>query len=312
MKKISAVLLAAALCLSLAACAAGKPGGTEGPQSAPPEAAVESAPVSQPLPVEEPKPESAWTAGGGITVSLLQSTYPEGTEKLTLVLDNAGEQELGYGAMFSCEKYVDGAWQNVEWEDGLGFRDLLYTVPAHSAGTMALNMSFLTTPLDQGLYRVTGSNLWIGEDEKAPAWQVSFRVTSEAQPEPDYALYISSQPIPTVEGCLVTDRLPVYFINTTGLDGNVLDIPRLEKLEESGEWTEVPYREGVGFCGTPSGLPARGREWSEDISMLWGALEDGQYRLSYAVGPTDDTEQTASGEFTLYTPEDNQGLPLAE
>ena len=46
--------------------------------------------------------------------------------------------------------------------------------------------------------------------------------------------------------------------------------------------------------------------------MLWGTLEDGRYRLSYEVGPTFDTEEIAYGEFTLYTPEDNHGLPPAE
>jgi len=128
---------------------------------------------------------------------------------------------------------------------------------------------------------------------------------------PDYDLYISDQPIPTVEGCGITDRLPVYFINNTGEDGYVLSIPHLEKLDDNGAWAEVPYKDDIGFCGTPDPLPAAGREWSEEISFLWGRLEDGQYRLSYAVGPTQDTEETVSGEFTLYTPENNAGLPLA-
>lgn len=131
------------------------------------------------------------------------------------------------------------------------------------------------------------------------------------EPEPDYALCISDQPIPTVDGCLVTDRLPVRFINNTGKDGHVLDIPHLERKNESGEWEPIPWKDGVGFCGTPSALPAEGRDWSEDLLYLWGALEDGEYRLSYEVGDTFDTEDMAYGEFTLYTPEDNQGLPLA-
>lgn len=133
----------------------------------------------------------------------------------------------------------------------------------------------------------------------------------EPEPEADYALYISDQPIPTVDGCLATDRLPVRFINNTGKDGHVLDIPHLERKNESGEWEPVPWKDGVGFCGTPSALPAEGRDWSEDLLYLWGTLEDGTYRLSYEVGDTFDTEDMAYGEFTLYTPEDNQGLPLS-
>lgn len=134
----------------------------------------------------------------------------------------------------------------------------------------------------------------------------------KTQPEPDYALVIPGQPIPTVKGCAVTSRIPVNFINNTGEDGYVLDIPHLEKRDENGDWTEVPYQEDIGFCGTPSTLPAGGREWSEDIVMLWGGLDAGEYRLSYEVGPTFDTEDRAYGEFTLYTPENGGGLPLAE
>ncbi len=134
----------------------------------------------------------------------------------------------------------------------------------------------------------------------------------EPVPEPDYALFISDQPISTVDGCLVTDRLPVRFINNTGEDGCVLDIPHLERQNAVGEWEPVPWKEGVGFCGTPSLLPAEGRDWSEDMRYLWGPLEDGTYRLSYEVGPDERTEDRAYGEFTLYTPEGIHGLPLAE
>ena len=122
---------------------------------------------------------------------------------------------------------------------------------------------------------------------------------------------ISDQPIPTVDGCLVTDRLPVHLINNTGKDALVLLIPHLERRNEAGGWEEVPYKEDVGFCGTPDPLPPEGKDWSEDLLYLWGTLEDGDYRLSYEVGDTFDTEDMAYGEFTLYTPEDNQGLPLS-
>lgn len=132
----------------------------------------------------------------------------------------------------------------------------------------------------------------------------------ESEPEPDYALCISDQPIPTVDGCLVTDRLPVHLINNTGKDALVLLIPHLERRNEAEGWEEVPYKEGVGFCGTPDPLPPEGKDWSEDLLYLWGSLEDGDYRLSYEVGDTFETEEWVYGEFTLCTPEDNQGLPL--
>ena len=174
-------------------------------------------------------------------------------------------------------------------------------------------MGCLEQPLDEGFYRLTGEIIYRADSmAELEAWQLDFRVKAEAQPEPDYAMYISKKPVPTVDGCLVTDRLPVYLINNTGKDGQVLHIPHLERRNETGGWEEIPYQDNVGFCGTPDPLPAGGAEWSEDMLYLWGALEDGRYRLSYKVGDTFDTEERAYGEFTLYTPEENHGLPLAE
>ena len=312
MKKIFVLLLAAALCLSFAACAANKVSdGTGEPEPAP--TLAEPAPISHPVSSEEPEMETVWALPEGIALSLLQTEYPVGVEKLTLVLDNATELELGYGLHFSVQKYRDGGWQEEDFPEALFFADVLYALPAQSVATMDLNVGLLGRPLEEGLYRIIGSSLWIGDEHvESPAWHVDFRVTADAQPEPDYALYISSQPIPTVEGCLVTDRLPVYFINNTGVGGNMLDIPHLERRNDAGEWEAVPWKEGIGFCGTPDPLPAEGRSWSEDLSMLWEPLEDGRYRLSYEVGPTFDTEEMAYGEFTLYTPEGNHGLPPAE
>ena len=63
---------------------------------------------------------------------------------------------------------------------------------------------------------------------------------------------------------------------------------------EAGGWEEVPYKEDVGFCGTPDPLPPEGKDWSEDLLYLWGTLEDGDYRLSYEVGDTFDTEITGN------------------
>ena len=312
MKKLFVLLLAVAMCLSFAACAAGNvPADAGEPEPAP--GPAEPAPISHPVSPEEPEPETVWTLSEGITLSLLQTEYPVGVEKLTLVLDNPTELELDYGLHFSVQKYRDGGWQEEDFPESLFFADMLCALPAQSVATMDLPVGLLGRPLDEGLYRITGSSLWIGDEHaESPAWHIDFRVTADARPEPDYALYISSQPIPMVEGCLVTDRLPVYFINNTGVGGNMLDIPYLERQNDAEEWETVPWKEGIGFCGTPDPLPAEGQSWSEDISMLWGTLEDGRYRLSYEVRPTFDTEEIAYGEFTLYTPEDNHGLPPAE
>ena len=312
MKKIVTLLLTAVLGLGLTACAAGDTEIQKEPETglSGPVVPVEPTPVSQPIPVELPDPEPVWTAMEGVTFSLLQDTYPVGATELTLVIDNRSDLEIGWGTYELYEKYVDGQWQKLAHSDEICFTDVMLTLQPQSVRTRTLTALRLLEPLDEGLYRVTGSTVFAG-CEGTGAWQVTFRVVADAQPEPDYALYIAHEPIPTVEGCLVTDRIPAYFINTTGEDAAVLLIPRLEKQDENGAWNEVPWKEGVGFCGTPDPLPTEGKSWSWEISMLWGSLEDGRYRVGVRCQPYLDTEETVYGEFTLYTPENGAGLPLA-
>ncbi len=313
MRKILMLLLTAAMCLTACGKDAPLPEVPVEPE-APPAAAEPDAPsISLPAAVEDPEPETSWEGVPEVTLSLLQESYPVGVQKITLVLDNRSEMEFFYGEHFSCQKFVDGAWQPVEFQDKVFFRDVAWVLEADSVRTLRLDMNALEQPLEEGLYRLTGGGVHLHDTgEWSEPWQLDFRVTAEAQPEPDYAMYISRKPVPTVDGCLVTDRLPVYLINNTGEDGQVLHIPHLERRNEAGGWEEVPYQDNVGFCGTPDPLPAGGAEWSEDMLYLWGALEDGRYRLSYKVGDTFDTEERAYGEFTLYTSEENHGLPLAE
>lgn len=313
MKKFWIILLTAALCLTACGKAAPPP---EVPAASPeaPAAAPETskaAPASQPAAAEGPEPVTVWSEPSGVTLSLLQESYPVGVQKITLVIDNQSDEEICYGEHFSCQRFVDGTWQDVPFKDRTGFHDMAYGLQADSVWTLGLDIGLLDQTLEEGLYRLIGQEIdYRDSGEKSEPWQLDFRVTAEAQPELDYALYISKEPIHIVDGCLVTDRLPVYLINNTGREGQVLLIPHLERRNAAGEWEEVPYREDAGFCGTPDPLPMGGKAWSEDMLYLWGTLEDGRYRLSYEVGDTFDTEDRAYGEFTLYTPEAG-GLPLA-
>ena len=307
MKKLLSVLLALSLGFALAACGSG--GGGQDVPAPTPEA--EPQPVSAPPEVpslancEEPDPVSVWTVAEGITISLLQDAYPVGTERFTMVFDNRTDLELNFGEAMYFQKYVDGRWQELEAREDAGWNSIAYILSPDSVRTFSAGTWYLTRPLDEGLYRIVSEEMWMEPDETLPGCQLEFRIASAAQPEPDYPLYIPGQPVSGV------NSIPVEFLNTTGQDAYVLDIPHLERLNGEGGWEEVPYREQAGFCGTPSSLPAAGRSWSEDAVMLWGVLEPGQYRLRYEAGPTFETEGWASGEFTVKEPE-ICGYPLAD
>lgn len=308
MNRILPLLLAGLLCLGAVGCSKDIPYEVmDGPEYPPVE---QSGPgpttIAQPVVTEEPVWETAWEIPRMARLSLLQTEYPAGTEKMTLLVENTGDVEIGYGLSYSCEKYVDGQWSEVDFIDNLVFADILCTVEPHGLRTMELNWSQLRQPLDEGLYRVTGGSLWVGENEKTDSWQLDFRVTADARPEPDFALAVLGQPVPAA-----AETIALHFINNTGADTNVLLIPHLERQDEYGSWREVPWKDGAGFCGMADPLPAEGRDWSENAAYLWGMLEEGQYRLHYEVRSGFETEVVVYGEFTVRAPE-ICSLPLAE
>lgn len=130
--------------------------------------------------------------------------------------------------------------------------------------------------------------------------------TAAAQPR-DYALLFSGDTVSPEAG-----RIPFIIRNSTGQDAQVLLIPHLERRDEDGGWEEVPFLERVGFCGTPDPLPAGDMDWSVEPFELWGALEDGVYRLSYEVTAADGTKAAAQGEFFFHAELQICGYPLAE
>ena len=293
MKTFITALLAALLCLSLYACGTTGAAGYEIPGGPGHTAPVVS--LEETLPSAEAI-ASSWTVCGGVTLSLLQDTYPIGTQKLTMVLENRGNSVLAYGEVISFEKYVDGDWKPVKTIDHYAFYSAAHTLAPGSVTTFSLDAWFVDKPFDAGLYRVTGGEVWTETPEQKteyPAWQLEFRVSGTAQPEPDFSVFVSGSPL------YRTKTIPVHIINTTGKENSILWIPHLERQNASGEWEEVPFVDGIGFCGTSDPLPAEGADLSEPIQTLWGSLESGCYRIGYDITGGETVIRTAGGEFVL-------------
>ena len=296
-------VLAALLCLLLAACGTAGTINHSAGTTAGPVISIEDTERLAAL-SKDPEPASSWDVTDDITFSLLQDAYPVGTEKLTMVLENRGDEELTYGEELSFEKYADGRWKYIETIDKYYFHSEAWTLPPHTTQTFTISPWFLKKPLSSGLYRVTGGEMYTGTDErvKQPAWQLEFRVSVDASPEPDYTVFVSSQPLQDPE------TISAYIVNTTGADSSVLLIPRLDRQTDGGQWEEVAYADGVGFCGMSDPLPAAGRNVSEPVETLWGWLRPGRYRLSYDITGGETATRTAGGEFLLER--QRCGLPL--
>ena len=129
---------------------------------------------------------------------------------------------------------------------------------------------------------------------------------AQAGPPPDYELLFAGDPVSPEAGWI-----SCTIRNNTGEDAQVLLIPRLEQQTGDGGWEEVPFLEQVGFCGTPDPLPAGDRVWSMDPFEIWGALEDGVYRLSCEITAGDGTKTTAQRDFSFHADLQICGYPLA-
>ena len=126
MRKILMLLLTAAMCLTACGKDAPLPEVPVEPEAPPAAAAPEAVPVPAPATPEEPEMVTVWSGWPGVTLSLLQENYPVGVQEITLVLDNRSEMEFDYGEHFSCQKFVDGAWQPVEFQDKVFFHDIAW------------------------------------------------------------------------------------------------------------------------------------------------------------------------------------------
>lgn len=303
-------LFSVLLCLSACGQGGSGPSGTDlAPEAGGDAVSISGSPAADsPAPASSSQSVSTWEVNGDITLSLLQAAVPPGTEELTLLLENRGDLALEYGEFLFYERYVDGQWQAAETMKDYAFTSIGHVLPPHSVGTFSLSTWFLEKPLEEGLYRVTGSLLRTADEDGQPVqdypgYQLTFLVTEEAREEPDYAVFVSAKPVSP-------ESIPVSFLNMSGADAQILLIPTLEQENEDGSWSEVPFSQQVGFCGTLDPLPVGVRSWSESPDMLWGRLEDGSYRLSYTVTDSGGTEHTASGEFAIK--QETCALPAAQ
>ena len=66
-----------------------------------------------------------------------------------------------YGEALAFHKYVDGQWQDATREDA-AWHDIARILQPHSTGTFSISTGALAQPLDEGLYRITSEEMWIG------------------------------------------------------------------------------------------------------------------------------------------------------
>lgn len=309
MKRIFALLLSISLGLALTACGSGTvscPADGGGPV-----AEVVGKAVNE-------LPESSWSVNDDITISLPQGIYPLGTGSFEITLTNAGSQTMLYGESFSFEYNNNGIWEPLKTIDNYGFHSIGYLLAPGDVKTLTLGTWMLKEPLAEGLYRIIGCDLWVADNaeelrylgrytEYLP-YELEFYISGEA------SLSTLGSKDTYQEGTVVTDtafwleiqqpepgaeRLEFSFVNDSGGDAEVLLIPTLEKLTVEGQWEAVPFCDQIGFCGTPDPLPQGRRDWSEDLTYLWGGLADGDYRLSFTVADSGGSEYIASGQFTF-------------
>jgi len=59
-------------------------------------------------------PNNTWTVAEGITLKLLQDSYPPNTNTMTLVLENRSDSIMSYGKGWYFEKFKHGKWRRLK------------------------------------------------------------------------------------------------------------------------------------------------------------------------------------------------------
>jgi len=136
-----------------------------------------------------------WTVTDGITLRLLQDSYPPNTESMTLVLENRSDSVMAYGQGWSFEIFEDEEWQSLETVEEYAFTMEGYTLFDHDRKTFSIGTWLLKEPLSKGIYRVTGCSLRVAPDDQNlsysmdyteyPPYQLEFVVSETATPEPE-------------------------------------------------------------------------------------------------------------------------------
>ena len=113
-------------------------------------------------------PKSVWEVSEDITISLKESSFPEGTTEFIAVFENRGTVPLLYGEQISFEKFIDGEWQSVKTIENYGFTMIGYLLQGGDTQEFTISTWFLAEPLSAGRYRVTGCSLSLENPDSLP------------------------------------------------------------------------------------------------------------------------------------------------
>jgi len=146
-------------------------------------------PIAEPLPA----PVNEWTVTKGITLRLMNSEFPEGVERMTIIMENRTDQVMLYGNGWNFERYENGEWVPLPNREDAAWTSEGYTLFDHKQDTFHVSTFALKEPLTEGLYRVKGCTLRVAKDDENlsaggsytdyPAYQLEFAVKKDALPD---------------------------------------------------------------------------------------------------------------------------------
>lgn len=143
-----------------------------------------------------PEPVNKWTVTEGITLRLMNSEFPEGVERMTLIMENRTDDVMLYGNGWSFERYEGGEWVPLPNREDAAWTSEGYTLFDHKQDIFHVSTFVLAEPLTEGLYRVKGCTLRVAADDDNlsaggsytgyPAYQLEFAVKKDALPDRGY------------------------------------------------------------------------------------------------------------------------------
>lgn len=90
----------------------------------------------------------------GVRMYTTESSYPVGTEQLTVILENESDTEYYYGKEFRLEEQAGEEWVEVPFEEEMAFIAIAIQLPPQGQTEETIDLTFFEDDLTPGRYRV--------------------------------------------------------------------------------------------------------------------------------------------------------------
>ncbi len=206
-------------------------------------------------------------------------------EYLTLNFSYIGEDnfaEFSFGSYFCLERENNGQWEEVEFAENVGWNDLAYLIGTEYPETtmeIYIGEKLFKEPLTEGRYRVVKPMNIVEDLFNLTA---EFEIVSGHFSEKDFI--VKTSPSALNKDAEKTIEISYEYIgNDSDINVWLYEDYRLQKLNSTGGWDEIPFSGGFKFGSTVQKITKDNLTVTEIIKLkdeyFAKQLTEGTYRI---------------------------------